>query len=632
MEEVKPDQLLKKTFTTILKYLREYCEKQHHGFVTDKESVEGIKSIMVLVGESARKLDKFTNLFHDSKVKRVTGLREYQKLQEFYLTRIARKVDTSTLGQWILGLAQGTFAKPQKFETKHLYVDLESVKSDLDYELFFMRKEDGSHYFNPRLIKNMKLVCDFGDTMKQMKDTSPDYLADLDIWFDRAIRMSAKSMMEAIAPQINWFYKEASSFKKRDFVSNMNQALMALIMSSHTRNLLEKEPAKCCSEYFLDFQEFLIKVLQSPDYQKLTAYPPKKKNAFAVRIVETIHALCYGFVIAMDGFKMMQPELAALMRKGKALLKPQKEESISGELEYGYQALAELMKKHPFGPLAKVLETIEGGDWHAFDPMHQENIPQTLYSFDQGGTSITVVHLPTPTRQEYLEKVTINEEFKGFLLGLAEKKRHGKFLLINLQDRTSWKEKARCLALEELQYHPDFVNKLCVVTLSKDSDFYFQEGPFSHVNQAKTFMNHFLAHLKNEEGEYFFPDEIREALFPKLAEKLMHEVHRTYFSEKNVLTKAQRRVFIEIFYLLLQQKLVELAEPSAMSFTCKDGIDTGGEAAVLWMAFKKAGDLEKMELCLHALPLLVRGRLMLPERFKSLIETLKVVSLSHYPT
>ncbi len=639
-DEVEPDALLKKTFNTILKYLREYCDKEHHGFVTDQQSIEGIKSIMVLVGESARKLDKFTNLFHDTKVKRVTGLREYQKLQEFYLTRIARRVDTSTLGQWILGIAQGAFPaeamKPpkSKIEMKHLFVDLESVKKDLDYELFFMRKEDGSHFFNPRLIKNMKLVCDFGDNLKQMKEAGEDHLAHLDLIHDRFVQKSAKSMIKSLEPELSWFYKEASSFKKRDFVTYINQALMALILSSNARHLLEKDPAKCCSEYFLDFQEFLIKALQSAEYQKLMAYPPNKKNNVLCRVIESIHAICYGLFMNMHGYAALQPELQNLLCEGKALFKtPLKEKVMSDKIFAGYHAIAELIKKHPFGPLTKVLDTMEDGEWHAFDPLHQENIPQFLFSFELQDAIISVLHLPTPTRQEYLDKATVNEEFKGFLLGMRERDKNNKFLLINLQDRTSWKERARCVALEELQNHPDFVNKLTVVTLSKDSDFYYQENSYSHNNQAKSFMKQFVQQLQEEDTGFYFPDEVKDLLFPDTAQEMMHHIHRIFFSEKNVLSKGQRQAFIEIFYTFLQLKLLEIIKPAAMSFTCKDAVDSGGAAGVQWLAFLtllakeevEEGDLERMQLILHLPSLLVRCRVILPDRFESLMNTVKVI-------
>lgn len=623
----KPDELIKKTFSTILKFLREYCE-QDRG---DSSSIERIKSIMVLVGESARKLDHCTNLFHDTKEKRVTGIKEYQKLQEFYLTRIARRVDTNTIGQWILGITQGAFPKitvkhPEKeIEAKHIFVDLDLVKRDLEYELFFMHKKDGSRFYNPRLIKNMKLVCDFGDTLKQVREAQEDFLVDLDLWYDRSMQANAKTMIHHLEKQMEQFFHEAQAFRDRELVTHLYKALMALILSSKEHHLLENEPVKCCSEYFLDFQEFLIMALQSRDYQKMCAYPPRKNETFSCHLRDMCQAICYAFFMSMEGYSTMKPEIEKLIQEGKEKLKlPKGDNSLHSFLKEGYLALSEMVKRHPYGPLTKVLETLEEGEWHAFDPLHQENVPYLLNSSE----AVALLHLPTPTRQEVVDKVTINEEFKNFMYALSRRAGQCKFLMINLQDRTSWKEHARCTALEDLQYHADFVNNLCVVTLSKDSDFYTQVNSYARDNHAKEFMERFLKELQDEEKGFYFPEEIKDQIFPEFAEKAMHEIHQHYFSGRNVLNKEQRLVFIELFYLRLQDKLLEIVKPVAFSFTCKDGFDAGDAAGVQWLAFhalKNKKEREHLLLCLLAPALLVRGRVPFQERFDRMLNTIKVL-------
>ena len=42
---------------------------------------------MVLVGEAAKKLDKYIELFQKINVRSVTELREYKQLQEFYFSK-----------------------------------------------------------------------------------------------------------------------------------------------------------------------------------------------------------------------------------------------------------------------------------------------------------------------------------------------------------------------------------------------------------------------------------------------------------------------------------------------------------------------------------------------------------------
>ncbi len=65
-------------------------------------------------------------------------------------------------------------------ETKHLFVDLDSVKKDILSMNFFYRKEDGTRFFNPRLIRNIKLVSDFG--LNVGKEEEKDPLFDLTTW------------------------------------------------------------------------------------------------------------------------------------------------------------------------------------------------------------------------------------------------------------------------------------------------------------------------------------------------------------------------------------------------------------------------------------------------------------------
>ncbi len=94
--------LVRETFRVILHYLKHFYRKEY-GFVTDQKTLEGIKTIMVLVGEAAKKLDKYTHFIHQNQS--VTDFKEYQQLQEFYRSKIARKIDEGVLGKWILGLS-----------------------------------------------------------------------------------------------------------------------------------------------------------------------------------------------------------------------------------------------------------------------------------------------------------------------------------------------------------------------------------------------------------------------------------------------------------------------------------------------------------------------------------------------
>lgn len=213
--------LVRETFRVILHYLRQFYRKEY-GQVTDQKTLEGIKTIMVLVGEAAKKLDRYTQLFHQTQS--VTDLKEYRQLQEFYRTKIARKVDEGVINKWILGLTLGkgkagreiTFRAASKksdqlANTEHVFVDLETVKKDTEYELFFIRKEDGSRFFSPRLLRNIKLVCDFGSYFGERKELDP--LEHVKQWHDRTLHTCAKEIMKSLGSRLDRLSKKLVKLK-----------------------------------------------------------------------------------------------------------------------------------------------------------------------------------------------------------------------------------------------------------------------------------------------------------------------------------------------------------------------------------------------------------------------------------
>jgi hypothetical protein len=89
--------------------------------------------------------------------------------------------------------------------------------------------------------------------------------------------------------------------------------------------------------------------------------------------------------------------------------------------------------------------------------------------------------------------------------------------------------------------------------------------------------------------------------------------------------------FIEIFYLFLELKLIELIKPDGFSFVCKDGIDIGPAASAplfvfnRWMSSEKLSkeDLDHLHLILHAPAILIRERTIHANRLKRTLNMLK---------
>lgn len=631
--------LVKETFRTVVHYLKDFYEAPQ---ANDPKMIEGIKSIMLLVGDAAKKIDKYGKLFHQNHFKSVTQLKEYKQLQEIYLKKISRTIDQGILSKWVLALTQkAQWMRRQPAEhlkptvTKHVFVDLESIKKDYDYELFYLKKEDGSRFFNPRLIRNIKLISDFGNHMQQ--EMLSDSFSDLNIWQDRFFNEYAKKMITALSPSIHQFYKQALKYKDQELVADLNKAFLALISCSNPAHLLTHGSEKTCIEYFADFQMYLREALGNHEYKKLLTYPPTKEESFNQFLLSLIHSICYIIFTTPIPFEMVSHYIHQVVEEANALHShehrnhAEKSNLLWNRLACDYAAMQKVLRYHPSGSLTKVLESIEKGDYQSYDPFFQLNTPFGFYHIFYDERKVSLIRLGSPTNQEFIHKGRIIDEFKGFLRHLIEEKGPQKHLLINLQDRTSWREFARSHLLEDLPKTKDFSNCLVTVSLEADTEFYHQSPPYQEENHSHKFIKNFLSQLKEEKSGYYFPAHLKKEILSEFAPHVMDEILKVFFFNKNVLTKNDRLDFIEIFHLFLELKLLETVNCSSFSMICKDGIDTSIPCAASLFIFLKfleeekisQVDLQAIEVLLYSVTFLVRDRILLPEKFQRFINTIK---------
>lgn len=636
--------LVKGLFKVILTYLRSFYNRE--SAVKDDQTIEGIKTIMVLVGEAAKKLDKYTSMFTKTKTKSVTELREYRQLQEFYQTRIARKVDDEFLGQWLFGLTKGAwgykprvkFTAKKAFETKHVFVDLDSVKRDSEYELFYLRKEDGSRFYNPRLIRNIKLICDFGDYFGGVKRDLHS-IDDIEIWRDRNYHIAARSILNSLGNYLNRFYRDCLRFKDKEMVELLNKALMALMLCANSHNQLRNMPLKSCRDYFSDFHYYLRKALNTLDYHKLIAYPLKNSGKLAHLLLDLSHAMCMGLFQHLQFNQPLSSSLLKLITIAKEAQSQEHEKaadesrSLWSHILCDYAAMNKYFKNQAYGPLIKVLDILQSGGHLMFDPIWEGNLPCQQFALLVNGTKIMHTRMPSPTVQEFIHKASIINEFKGFIRACSKDHILHKILLINLQDRTSWREHSRSIALEELQKVESIDKNLTVVTLPKDTEFYHQMTPYQQDNHAEVFIQNLKEQLSDANTGFYFPAPIQKALFPHFIDGMIEAIHRVFFSEKNVLLREHRLDFIEIFYMFLQLKLIDLTKADSFSLVCKDGLDIGSSSiAQLYLFIKlltqnslNEAERNQFNMILYAPSVLVRERIIHPDRFNRAMSAIKTI-------
>lgn len=628
----KVQQIVKNIFKVILDHLKSIEEGSYQ---TDEKSLERIKTIMVLVGEAAKKIDRFTHLF--KKQKSVTSLREYLQLQEFYKKRISRTIDEALLGKWILALSQRTFSEKRKkyetgirsLETKHLFVDMESVKKDSDYELFFIRKEDGTRFFSPRLIRNIKLVCDFGALIGSEKEKDP--LIDFKIWEDRFYQSYAVHIKEALMPEVKDAFAQIFHHREEELARLTLSAINALMLASQDARLLDKGSPKGCKEYFKDFQAYLRSVLHHRVFQHILAMlDQEEENPLYKSILKVVNASLAAIFKQGGENQTLNALLRYLLSEDQEVLSNKKHPMIWHRLANDYSSLQKTLKKHPNGPLNKVLEILEEGDFDFFEPYGHGVLPETLFKVRNLENHYSIHALATPTLQENINHANVIDEFQQFLRDQLGK---GKpILLLNFQDETSWKEHARTEALERMMsmHAADY---LTLVTLPKETEFYYQEMPYETDHQYAIFKKHLIEHVFDRATGFNVPEKVCHEINEAWSEKLCDTIHQIFFSGRNVLTKEARMDFIEIFYLFFELKLIEVTKAEEVFMICKDGFDISSTAGMSLYVFlkllqKKHLSNEEYEQIIDRLfkgALLNRQRILHPERFYRLISVLKLM-------
>jgi len=634
--------VVRDTYKVILRYLQHFY-KREHGKLVKHESIEGIKTIMVLVGEAAKKVDKYSRIFMKGTSTSIRQSPEFRDLWTFYQRKIAPIAVSESLAKWMQNLPlKSILEKPEPVEakevqpkvTQHVFIDLDSVKKDAEYELFFIRKHDGSRFFNPKLLRNIKLVCNFEQYIGDEGKADPTQ--ELKVWKDHTFQLVARTMLRQNWNIIDQFVKECHKHYNHELAMSLYRAIVALMLSANQAPSL-KTISKGASGYFKDFQYFLRATMMHPEYHKLVTYPPKDVESINHQICfltqEIAKDLFLGFHECFDMHALVN-EL--IIRGGQSKSAQEIEptrRTLSTKMVIDYDAISAAMEHFGHAPVFYTIDHLQNSDFSGFDNFLMQNVASSLFDLFPKSKRLGILRMPSPTVQNYIHKAQVADEFKLFIRSLAHDPHHKKLLLFNLQDRTGWREFARCHALEELQKKEEFNKALSVVSMTKDSDFYHQSGPYHDQNQADVFIDQLLEHIESENSGYSYPMKVQGVLFTTFIRDLCQTVHELFFAKKNVLSRHSRQDFIELFYLFLQLKIIEIIGPSTVAFCCKDGIDISSLQIVELFILLKLLNIrplsheeeEYMKLALYSPGILVRGRVPNLERFTRLNSMNKVI-------
>lgn len=631
---------VKETFNVILHYLKQIYEKEK-GQLRDLHTQRGIQALMLLAAEAAQKMDKYTQKVTGAKKEEsIEHLKEYQELQQFYQSKILHKfqnyieIKEGWQDEW------GSVAEGETLDAQRRGLrDLDSVRQDKEYELFMVRKEDGKPFFNRDLLRHLRLVGEFDAVFTETSGDDP--FQRIKMIQDRDLHSTAKEILHLVAPYVDDYYREALRYKDVEFVISINSAIMALMLAGNPRNLMQNTTGKSCMSYFTDFQYYLRKALSSQEYQKYIAHPPETSSPFFHILLKLSQGLSTSFFMRVGSRKEMMNFIRSLIEEGARGSSTQSSTrspvSQWNNLSDEDAQIRHILKKYPNGPLMKAIGVFRTeGQLIGYDPLAQENFPSQLYTLANDQIHISCLRIPCPVRQEYVSKADLAEEFCGFLHTIGLEKKGHRHLLINLQDRTSWQEHARCLALEELQKKGEYSKSLVVVTLPKNGDFYAQSGEYINLNNANEFISGFKEQvLGGEQSGYFLSGVMSSREIQEFADQAMQMVHHCFFGDKETLVRKNRLDFIEIFHLFFTLRIIDACQPDTISFTCKDAIDTGAAASAEFYAFLKMmnstkpwekGEKDFLMWMIYSSALILRDRAIDSERCSRTLSALTVIS------
>lgn len=633
-------EILDTTYRAIHQHLLKLYENPEMNWENEKTR-KGIAAMMSLVGESPKKIEEFLEMRIGKPLsEHVADRDEFKSLQKFYTQQFMRKFSVAIEGDeaWQKEWSENEEATLLDVSKTGLQ-DFEAVRRDCEYELFYIRNEDGKPYFNLELLRNIKLSCDFDADNESFEE---DPLLKVRAMQDRDLHASASQILGDCHPPIADFYKVVRKLEENQLAESLSMAIMALFLAANPRYLLQNTTGKSCMQYFDDFHRFLRRAMRTSEYQKLIAYPPDRSDKNSHLLLYLTHTLCQSFFQRVGGIKLETIGLIhRTMRRGEEIKQKGKEHLLKGETVWNQFMLDDekfrtLLAKFPNGPLFKILDLIreeqEEDAIIPFDPIGQENLPSRLFQLYRKEKKIDILRIPSPTRQGLINKVEVVDEFRGFLRSLALETTPKKHMIVNLQDRTSWLEYSRSRALETLQLNAEFSHQLIVLTLPKQTDFYYQNNEYLNLNKAEDFIKAFQEQLATpEECGYFLPPQLKLIELTRFGDLALPAIHEYFFHGKNTLTRRNREDFIEIFYQFLILKCVDLLEPSSLSFTCKDAIDTGaaeqatfyGFIQLLTGDFSEKSEQDFLRWLLYTPALFIRERPIDPERFNRAISALE---------
>ncbi|PCI77014.1 hypothetical protein COB21_03585 [Candidatus Aerophobetes bacterium] len=556
-------------FKTVHAYMKHLCRKGKKE-LKGLKAQRGVKAIMLMACEAEKKIRSL-----DEK-KAQTSLDAFQKLCNFYQEKMVKRFQQQMSADdlWEEEWEGGNM----NLDLEHKGLkDLNAVKRDDSYELFYLKQDDGSPFFNRTLLRHIKLVHEFDESFQNALE---DPLLKIHRYKDVLVHQMALSIKKEVKEKAEAFYKEIVHHKKIDIIKKLHSMLLSLLMSCKNSSLAKNTAQKTSTEYFSDFIDFFRSILSMNEYQQIIHGEMDETDALSKVIFDLIFQVSYSIYTNENKACFIKDFVNPIMHyqgvsKWRESLNSLHIPEMLSELSETQDIVSKHLNLFPSGPLLKSFDLLSNpGKTPPFDPFLLSNYPGVMFCFKSGDEVKNVLKIPSPTTQHYTSKAEMLDEFIAFLHALESK---GESLLyINLQNSLSWKEHARCQEISRVGCRKEYEKAFNLISLNKGSEFYNQAAEYEKMDSSKQFMAAFDQQLLSTEGSgYNFSKAINSKDFSGFIKKLLPLIHTLFFNKESKLERKDRMDFIEIAYLLITLKVIELLNPDHISFSCKDGVDKG---------------------------------------------------------
>ena len=522
-------------FSSLSSYIRHLVATKQ---LQNESMREAIHSLVTLAIEASSRLEK---VHGQGSVTTLTEFKEFYSLyQHKVLPLFPKKPQLNP-----------SFAE-KKGTSSEMISGLEQIKSDKDYELFFIKKEGGASYVSPFVKTHIDLLLGLNVLFLQEES----FIQKVECAQDRESFEIARAILKENAGLIDAFWKEALKFKANPFVLLINKALMALLLASNSRNLRINTSLKSSSLYYRDFHRYLREAF-SPRYTK------KMSSEEMGVFIHTAWQLSLQLLSSLFLANAPKQEMTHLL----TTLFSWKEGDSYSALSNQDQRVRSNLSAMPSLPLLLAAKALQE-EMVGFDPLLMGAPLEQRFRIALGNLDISVLYLPSPTYQENINSSDCVQEFTAWIDSMKREGHH--HLMINLQDRASWKEYARASTLEKKQID----GALTTLSFDRNTLFYEQSGVYENCCDSESFFEQCKDQILSPSTGFYFPESVDRSAVEHFLKESLVLTHRLFFRNANTLNQEERQDFIEIFQILLSLKMMELLKVDTVSFTDKDGFDS----------------------------------------------------------